>query len=155
MRVTIAAIGSRLPDWADSAVADFLERFPPEFSVALRTAKAPARNGKDLAALRSTEAARLRALLPDGAVLLALDEKGRARSSAEFAADLQRWSTLGQPLGFVIGGADGLEPQLLGAADAVLSLSPMTLPHALARVLLVEQLYRAWSIGAGHPYHRG
>jgi len=154
MRVTIAAIGARLPDWAEDAVADYLKRFPPEFSVSLRAPKAASRDGQPVGRLRALEAQRLRAALPEGAVLVALDERGRERSTAELAAELARWSADGRPVGFLIGGADGLDPDLVASATAVLSLSRMTLPHALARVMLVEQLYRAWSIGAGHPYHR-
>jgi len=140
--------------WAEDAVADLLKRFPADFSVVLRALKAAHRGGQPIARIRATEAQRLRGALPDGAVVIALDERGRERATAEFAAELQRWSDGGRPIGFVIGGADGLDPDLVAGAESVLSLSRMTLPHALARLMLVEQLYRAWSIGAGHPYHR-
>lgn len=154
MRITIAAVGLRQPGWADAAVADFLKRFPAGFAVELRAVKAAPREGQPVERIRRAEAERLRAALPPRATLVALDERGRDLDTAGLAAELTRWSQAGEPLAFLIGGPDGLDPQLLREARQVVRLSSLTLPHALARVVLVEALYRAWSLSKGHPYHR-
>ncbi|HUN92904.1 MAG TPA: 23S rRNA (pseudouridine(1915)-N(3))-methyltransferase RlmH [Burkholderiaceae bacterium] len=154
MRVTIAAVGTRLPPWAEAAIDELLQRFPADYSVTVRAVKAVARGSASIERLRATEAERLRAALPTGAPMVVLDERGREFATTDFAANCARWAAPGRLLGFVIGGADGLDEDLVRGARAVVSLSRMTLPHALARLMLVEQLYRAWSIGAGHPYHR-
>ncbi len=154
MKIAIVAIGQRQPRWADEAVADFLGRFPPDFAVGLRELKPEPRDGRPPERIRAAEGERLRAALPAGAVRVALDERGRELTSAAFAAQLGRWRDGGESPAFVIGGPDGLSEPLRREANLLLRLSAMTLPHALARVVLVEQLYRAWSILAGHPYHR-
>ncbi len=154
MKISIIAIGQRQPRWADDAVADFLKRFPADFSVDLRQLKPEPRDGRPAERIRSAESERLRAALPAGCVAVALDERGRDLTSAAFAEQLGRWRDRGDSPAFVIGGPDGLTEEFRQGAHALLRLSSMTLPHALARVLLVEQLYRAWSILSRHPYHR-
>jgi len=154
MKISIIAIGQRQPRWADDAVAEFLKRFPADFSVALRQLKPEPRDGRPPERIRSAEGERLRAALPAGCVAVALDERGRDLTSAAFAEQLGRWRDRGDSPAFVIGGPDGLTEEFRRGAHLLLRLSSMTLPHALARVLLVEQLYRAWSILSRHPYHR-
>jgi 23S rRNA (pseudouridine1915-N3)-methyltransferase len=154
MKLAIVAIGQRQPRWADDAIGDFIKRFPPEFSVSLRELKPEPRDGRPPERIRSTESERLRAALPAGCLAVALDERGRDLTSAAFAEQLGRWRDRGESPAFLIGGPDGLSEELRRGAQLVLRLSSMTLPHALARLLLVEQLYRAWSILSGHPYHR-
>ncbi len=154
MKIAIFAIGQRQPHWADAAVADFLGRFPPGFDVSLRELKPEPRDGRPPERIRAAESERLRAMLPAGSVRVALDERGRELTSAAFAAQLGRWRDDGDSPAFVIGGPNGLSDELRRDANLLLRLSAMTLPHALARVVLVEQLYRAWSILARHPYHR-
>lgn len=154
MKISIVAIGQRQPRWADEAIADFLKRFPADFSVGVRELRPEARDGRPAERIRTTEAERLRAALPSGCVTVALDERGRDLTSAAFAEQLGRWRDRGDAPAFVIGGPDGLADEFRRGAHLQLRLSSMTLPHALARVLLVEQLYRAWSILTRHPYHR-
>jgi 23S rRNA (pseudouridine1915-N3)-methyltransferase len=154
MKITIIAIGQRLPRWADEAVADFLKRLPPEFSVSLRQLKPEPRSGRSAEWIRNAESERLQTALPAGCLTVALDERGADLTSAAFAERLGRWRDEGAAPAFVIGGADGLSEPLRRRAALVLRLSSLTLPHALARVVLVEQLYRGWSILGGHPYHR-
>ena len=154
MRITIIAVGLRQPAWADAAVKDYLARFPAEFKVDPKQVKAETRNGIPVARLLSAEAARIRAAVPSGAVLVALDERGKDWSTQQLADHLQQWRDAAEDVAFVIGGADGLDAGLKRDARMLLRLSSMTLPHALARVVLAEQLYRAWSMLAGHPYHR-
>jgi 23S rRNA (pseudouridine1915-N3)-methyltransferase len=155
VKISIVAVGQRQPRWADEAVADFLGRFPSDFPVSLREVKPEPRDSRPPERIRATEAERLRAALPAGAVCVALDERGRDLTSAAFAEQLGRWRDGGDSPVFVIGGPDGLTEAFRRDARLLLRLSSMTLPHALARVLLVEQLYRAWSILSRHPYHRG
>lgn len=154
MKITIAAVGQRLPRWADAAVSDYLSRLPREVNVTVADVKAEPRDGRPTARLLAAEAVRLRAALPQGGRIVALDERGRDWTTAELAAALGQWRDASEPAGFVIGGPDGLDVALKQAAHVQLRLSSLTLPHALVRVLLAEQLYRAWSILAGHPYHR-
>jgi 23S rRNA (pseudouridine1915-N3)-methyltransferase len=157
MKITVVAVGQRQPAWADSAVADYLARLPADFRVELKEVKAEPRAGKanePTERLLAAEAARIRSALPAGAVLVALDERGRDWSTRQLADALQRWRDAAENVAFVIGGPDGLDASLKAAARVLLRLSSLTLPHALARVLLVEQLYRGWSMLANHPYHR-
>ena len=154
MKISIIAVGQRQPHWADEAVADFIKRFPADFAVSLRELKPEPRDGRPPERIRAAEGARLRAALPDGCVTVALDERGRDLTSAAFAEQLGRWRDHGDSPAFVIGGPDGLTDEFRLSARLLLRLSSMTLPHALARLLLVEQLYRAWSILSRHPYHR-
>jgi 23S rRNA (pseudouridine1915-N3)-methyltransferase len=154
MKISIVAIGQRQPRWADEAVADFLKRFPADFPVSVRELKPEARDGRPAERIRAAESERLRAALPPGSVAVALDERGRDLTSEGFAGQLGRWRDGGESPAFVIGGPDGLTDELRRGAGMLLRLSSMTLPHALARLLLVEQLYRAWSILNRHPYHR-
>ena len=154
MKISVIAVGQRQPRWADEAIADFLRRFPAEFPVSLRELKPEPRDGRPPERIRATECERLRAALPAGCVTVALDERGRDLGSAAFAEQLGRWRDRGEAPAFVIGGPDGLTDEFRRGAQLLLRLSSMTLPHALARLLLVEQLYRAWSILNRHPYHR-
>ncbi len=154
MKIAIVAIGQRQPRWADEAIADLLKRFPPDFSVSIRELKAEARPDRMAERVRAAETARLRAAVPAGCVTIALDERGGDMTSERFAERLGRWRDDGDSPAFVIGGPDGLTEEFRRSAQLVLRLSSLTLPHALARVVLVEQLYRAWAILVGHPYHR-
>ena len=154
MKILILAVGQRQPRWADEAVADFLRRFPADFAVDLRELKPEPRDGRPAERIRAAESERLRAALPAGCVTVALDERGRDLTTTAFAAQLGRWRDDGDSPAFVVGGPDGLSDDFRRGAAVTLRLSSLTLPHALARVVLVEQLYRAWSILARHPYHR-
>lgn len=157
MRITIVAVGQRQPAWAQAAVDDYLARFPADFKVELKEVKAEPRSGKGnepVARLMAAEAERIRAAAPSGGRLVALDERGADWTTGTLAATLGRWRDEGAHPVFVIGGPDGLDEDLKRSAHTRLRLSSLTLPHALARVLLAEQLYRAWSVLANHPYHR-
>ncbi|MCC6531227.1 MAG: 23S rRNA (pseudouridine(1915)-N(3))-methyltransferase RlmH [Burkholderiales bacterium] len=155
MRLVVVAVGARMPAWVDAAFEQYRARMPREARVELIEVK-PEKRAVGIAAERvlGLEAERIRAALPRGCVQVALDQRGRAWSSAELAAALGAWRQDGRDVGFMIGGADGLASALKARADMRLSLSALTLPHALARVVLAEQLYRAHTILSGHPYHR-
>lgn len=154
MKITVVAMGNRLPDWADAACDDYLKRFPPDWRVELKALKAEPREGKPTAAIMLAEAARIEASLPRGVRRVIMDERGTRLSSVQLAERATAWQRDGRDVVLIIGGADGIDPSLKQTADESIRLSDMTLPHALARVLLVEQLYRAWSLMHNHPYHR-
>jgi 23S rRNA (pseudouridine1915-N3)-methyltransferase len=154
MRLTILAVGDKMPGWADEATAEYLKRMPREARVDLVTVKPEKRAGQSSDSLKQAEATRLLDKLPAGALLVALDEHGRQVTTRELADMLARWMGSGLDACLVIGGADGLAPTILERAESTLALSRLTLPHAMARVLLAEQLYRAISLLNNHPYHR-
>ena len=154
MRITVVAVGLRQPEWADAAVKDYLARFPKDFAVTVKEVKAEPRNGQTAAKLMAAEAERIVKAIPAGDIVVALDEHGRDLTTMDFAAKIKSWQNEGCGVTFLIGGADGLDPQIKKSARMMLRISSMTLPHAFARVLLCEQIYRAWSILHNHPYHR-
>ena len=154
MRLVVAAIGQRQPAWADAAWDDFAKRFPADCRLELKALKAEPRAGKAAAQCMAAEALRLEAALPRGVRRVILDERGTRLTTPQLAERLQFWRGDGRDVAFVIGGPDGLEPELKATADETLRLSDLTLPHAFVRVLLAEALYRAWSVMQGHPYHR-
>jgi 23S rRNA (pseudouridine1915-N3)-methyltransferase len=155
MKLLVAAVGQRLPAWAQTAYDDYAKRLPSELRLELKALKAePRTSGKTAAALMAAERARIDAAVPKGARRVVLDERGDRVSTAELARRLLAWQRDGRDVAILIGGPDGLDAALRDGADETLRLSDLTLPHAFVRVLLAEALYRAWSLNAGHPYHR-
>jgi len=158
MKLLVVAVGQRMPDWAQTAWDDYAKRFPPELKLELRAVKTEPRGSKTLETLYAAERERIEAAIAKGAGrnirIVALDERGTALTTKTLAARLTAWQDEGDDVALVIGGPDGLDPAFKAAAHERIRLSDLTLPHAMARVLLVEQLYRAWSLNAGHPYHR-
>jgi 23S rRNA (pseudouridine1915-N3)-methyltransferase len=154
MKLLVVAVGLRVPDWAQTAWEDYAKRFPPELRVELKAVKTEPRASKALETLLAAERTRIEAAIPKGTHIVALDERGTTVTTVALAAKLKGWQMQGGDVALVIGGPDGLDPAFRQAANERIRLSDLTLPHAMVRVLLVEQLYRAWSINAGHPYHR-
>jgi 23S rRNA (pseudouridine1915-N3)-methyltransferase len=155
MKLLVVAVGQRQPAWADAAWADYAKRFPPEMRLALKALKAePRSGGKTAAQCMAAEATRFEAALPKGVRRVVLDEHGARLTTAQLAERLRHWRGDGRDVAMLIGGPDGLDPALGQGADEALRLSDLTLPHALARVLLAEALYRAHTVLEGHPYHR-
>ena len=159
MRIQIAAVGRMKQGPEGELVARYLDRAmatgKPLGLSGFEVAETPESRSSSPAVRKSDEAKALRGAIADGAVIVALDEHGRTMGSEAFAAQILRWRDDGRPaVAFLIGGADGLDPQLTASADLVLSFSPLTWPHQLVRIMLAEQLYRATTILAGHPYHR-
>lgn len=154
MKLLIVAVGQRVPDWASTAWNDYAKRFPPEIKVELKAIKTEPRGSKTLDTLYAAERGRIEAAIPRGTRVVVLDERGTALSTKALAARLTDWQQGGTDVALVIGGPDGLDPALKNSAHERVRLSDLTLPHAMVRVLLIEQLYRAWSVNAGHPYHR-
>ena len=161
MKLLVLAIGHRQPAWAEAAWEDFARRFPPEMRLELVALKAePRQRGKTAAQCMAAEADRIEGALAGvsrqgrSARRIVLDERGQAVGTVQLAQRLRAWRDEGRDAALLIGGADGLDPGLRARADETLRLSDLTLPHALARVLLAEALYRAHTLLEGHPYHR-
>ncbi|MDW5441563.1 MULTISPECIES: 23S rRNA (pseudouridine(1915)-N(3))-methyltransferase RlmH [unclassified Polaromonas] len=154
MRLTIVAVGQKVPDWAQTAYDDYAKRFPPELRVEIKAVKTEPRASKTLDTLLAAERQRIEAVIPRGTRIVALDERGTAVTTVALSDKLKAWQREGDDVAIVIGGPDGLDPAFKQAAHERLRLSDLTLPHAMVRVLLIEQLYRAWSITVNHPYHR-
>lgn len=155
MRVTVIAVGTRMPAWVRQGVEEYARRLPRE--IRLEWCEIPlARRGARLTpqACREREGESMLRALPRDDEVIALDVGGRAVSTESLAQTVEQWLMSGRNYSFLIGGPDGLAPGCLALARARWSLSALTLPHALVRVVLAEQLYRAWTITAGHPYHR-
>ncbi len=154
MKLWVVAVGQRVPDWAQTAWDDYAKRFPPELRVELTAVKTEPRGSKTLDTLYAAERERIEAAIPRGCRIVALDERGTQLTTVALAGKLKHWQLEADDVALVIGGPDGLDPAFKQAAHERIRLSDLTLPHAMVRVLLVEQLYRAWSINANHPYHR-
>jgi 23S rRNA (pseudouridine1915-N3)-methyltransferase len=155
MKFVIIAVGARMPSWVTEGYREYAKRMPPRTTLELIEIKPEARtSGKTAAQMLAAEAVRIRAALPKGARVIALDERGKDLSTCGLAVQLEAWMQEPGPVVFLIGGADGLDAALKKSSAMQLRLSSLTLPHGLARVLLAEQLYRALSIIGGHPYHR-
>jgi len=153
VKFVVVAVGHRMPAWVDAGFAEYAGRMPRDARMDLVALKAPPRDGPVGRAMEQ-ERDRILAALPAGCVKVALDERGTLVGSADLAKRMARWREGGRDVAFIIGGADGLHESVKRSADFVWSLSPLTLPHGLARVLLAEQLYRAHTILHNHPYHR-
>jgi 23S rRNA (pseudouridine1915-N3)-methyltransferase len=155
VKLIIVAVGTRLPGWMDSGFAEYAKRMPRELPIELVEIKPePRTTGKPVEAMMAAEAKRIEAALPARCRRIALDERGEAPNTQALAKRLSAWQGEGDDIAFLIGGPDGLDPALKRSAHESLRLSSLTLPHGLARVVLAEALYRAYSLQIGHPYHR-
>lgn len=155
MRIHLIAVGKRMPAWVEAGYTDYARRLPAECGLSLTEIGAGRRTkGTDLRRLTEKEGEQMLAAVPRGARLIALDVGGRGWSTEQLAEQLRGWLAGGRDLALLVGGPEGLAPACLAAAGERWSLSPLTLPHPLVRVVLAEQIYRAWSLLAGHPYHR-
>lgn len=155
MRARLIAVGERMPGWVAEGFAEYRKRLSHELPLELIELKPGNRGkGRDDARAIQDEGAAILAALPQDIHVIALDGRGKTWSSEELAEQLARWRMSGRDLAFLIGGPDGHAPEVLARADQRWSLGPLTLPHMLVRLVLAEQLYRATTIMAGHPYHR-
>ena len=154
MKLLVAAVGQRMPAWVSAGWTEYARRFPPHLNLDLAEVEPAGRAGSGSRAA-ALEAERLRARLPHRAHRVALRGEPRAWSTEHRAEQLARWQQSGAPVCFLIGGADGLCPELLAESEQCWSLGPAVYPHMLVRILVVEQLYRASTLLSGHPYHRG
>ena len=155
MRIHLIAVGEKMPAWVSQGYEEYARRLPADNSLLLHEVAA-ARRGKNVEVDRwkREEGERLLAAVPKGARVVALDEHGEGMTTRQLADRLQDWRRQGGDVALLVGGADGLSPHCLQQAQSRWSLSPLTLPHPLVRIVLAEQLYRAWTVIQGHPYHR-
>ena len=154
MKLWVVAVGQRMPDWAQQACLDYAKRFPPDWPLEIKVVKTEPRHNLATEKCLLAEKKRIEAALPADTLRIVLDERGLNLGTLELARRLKSWQQENVNLAFVIGGPDGLDAELKRKAHLSLRLSDFTLPHALARVILIEQLYRGISVLANHPYHR-
>ncbi len=155
MQLIIAAVGHKMPAWIEAGFQEYAKRMPPECKLVLKEIKPIDRaSNKNAEAVMAQERTRIEAVLPKGGRMIALDERGQDLTTMQMSQLLTQWQQQGGDVTFVIGGADGLDVDLKKNADMLIRISSLTLPHGMVRVLLAEQLYRAWSITQNHPYHR-
>ncbi|MCK5667609.1 MAG: 23S rRNA (pseudouridine(1915)-N(3))-methyltransferase RlmH [Gammaproteobacteria bacterium] len=155
MRIHLIAVGKKMPEWVNSGFSEFSKRMPPELQINLVEITPSVRNKTTpIEKNIKEEGKRIQSAIPSNSRLIVLDEKGKKFSSIELSKKMEEWFPQGQDIAIVIGGADGIDDRIKQQADETWSLSSFTLPHALVRVVVAEQLYRAWSILKGHPYHR-
>jgi len=153
MKFLVVAVGHRMPAWVNAGFAEFAGRMPRETRIELVAVK-PVARGAPLQRVIEAEGKRILAALPAGCTRVALDERGALLRTTDLVRRVVQWRQAGRDVAFIVGGADGLAESVTKSTDLVWSLSPLTLPHGLARVMLAEQLYRAASILHNHPYHR-
>jgi 23S rRNA (pseudouridine1915-N3)-methyltransferase len=155
MRISVIAVGTKMPAWINAGIEEYGKRLPRELQLDWREIPL-ARRGKDTPPrqLCAAEGEQILKTVPAGDRVIALDVEGKRLSTEQLAQQLENWQMSGDNFSLLIGGPDGLSPQCLERADQRWSLSDLTLPHPLVRVILAEQLYRAWTITVNHPYHR-
>lgn len=154
MKLLIAAVGHRMPDWVAAGCNEYIKRMPRELPLSVVEIKPEPRGSKTREQLTAAEKLRIAPAISGCSRIVALDERGRDLNTQQLAQRLEAWMQEGGDTAFLIGGADGLDPELKQGANEMIRLSSLTLPHAMARLVLCEQLYRAVSVVRNHPYHR-
>ena len=155
MQLVIAAVGHKMPSWIEDGFGEYTKRMPAECRIHLKEIKPVERSGSRTAeTVMAQERVKIEAALPKGTRVIALDERGKDLTTVQLSQLLTQWQQDGRDVSFIIGGADGLDAEFKSKADMLIRISSLTLPHGMVRVLLAEQLYRAWSITQNHPYHR-
>jgi 23S rRNA (pseudouridine1915-N3)-methyltransferase len=146
LKLQIIAVGHKMPSWVEVSANDYIKRMPKDFPIEVKELK------PDLSPIK--EGLKILEVLPKNATIIAMDERGRDLTTMQLTQLMQDWRQEGKDVVFLIGGADGLSPEVKQKSTSSIRLSSMTLPHAMARLILIEQLYRAYTILQGHPYHR-
>jgi 23S rRNA (pseudouridine1915-N3)-methyltransferase len=155
MRISLIAVGTRMPNWVTDGYEEYAKRMPPEYALQLVEIPAGKRSkGADLARIMQQEGEQTLAAIPKGVRVVAMDVKGRGWSTEQLAEQMDAWRHDGRDVALLVGGPEGLAPACLERAEQRWSLSNMTLPHPIVRIVIAEQVYRAWSILSNHPYHR-
>jgi len=155
MRIHLISVGRKMPDWVQQGVQEYARRLPAEYKFTLHEV-APVVRNKSITTdkAKREEADRIRRIIPAQAYIVCLDEHGKHWNTRQLATQLDDWQQSVRDLALIIGGADGIDADFLAAARQKWSLSNLTFPHGMVRVMVIEQLYRAWSLLQGHPYHR-
>jgi 23S rRNA (pseudouridine1915-N3)-methyltransferase len=156
MRIHLLAIGTKMPAWVNTGTDEYAGRMPPHCALLVREIAAEKRTkNSDLQRIRQAEGEKLLAAIPDGSFVITLDVKGKPWSTEQLSQQLDSWMMSGRDVTLLVGGPEGLSPACLQRAEQSWSLSPLTFPHPLVRIVVAKQLFRAWSILTNHPYHRG
>lgn len=155
MKINLVAVGTKMPGWVTQGYEEYSKRLPRECQLHLLEIP-PAKRGKTAQPeqWKKDEASRILAVIPDNHLVIALEVNGKDWSTEALSEQMQGWLSDGRDVSLLVGGPDGLDERCLKRADIKWSLSAMTLPHPLVRIVLAEQLYRAWTILQNHPYHR-
>lgn len=155
MKITIVAVGNKMPKWVEEGVDAFIKRFPSDMPVVFKEIT-PARRTKnaDIARITAMEGDAMLAAIGDGKRIVTLEVTGKPWDTNQLAKQLDSWKMDGRDVALLIGGPEGLSPKCISAAEQRWSLSALTLPHPLVRIIVTESLYRAWSVTQNHPYHR-
>lgn len=156
MKIHLIAVGNKMPPWVKAGTDEYLKRMPAACSVQVHEIPAQSRGGgnQSVDKIKADEAARIEAKIPRSALRVVCDERGKSWTTQDLADRMSDWMASGRDVAIIVGGPDGLSDEIRASADALWSLSGLTMPHPLVRVLLAEQLYRAWSLLNNHPYHR-
>jgi len=155
VKITVLAVGKKMPDWVNDGFNEYARRISGDCKLQLVEVSAVKRSRSNTTnTIKAREAVLIRQKIPNGNRIIALDEKGKSCSTKALLQKLMACMVDGQDICLIVGGTDGLDASIIDDANEVMSLSEMTLPHGLARIILAEQLYRAWSIMKKHPYHR-
>ena len=155
MRLHLIAVGQRLPAWIQQGFSDFNTRLPKEYKLHLREIETAKRHkNSDVDRLLHEECDQIIKAVPKNTKIIALHVAGKIWTTEDLAGNLQHWAMAGENIAFMVGGPDGLSAHCLNRAEQTWSLSKLTFPHGLVRIILIEQIYRAWTITQGHPYHR-
>lgn len=155
MKLIVIAVGTRMPAWVETAWEDYAKRMPADCAIELKEIKPePRTTGKTPQQMMQAEARRIESAIPASALRIALDEHGKDLTTMDLSSRLDQWRSGGQDVAFLIGGPDGLDSELKKNCSGMIRLSSLTLPHPMVRIVLAEQLYRAWAILVNHPYHR-
>ncbi|NOY67591.1 MAG: 23S rRNA (pseudouridine(1915)-N(3))-methyltransferase RlmH [Gammaproteobacteria bacterium] len=155
MNIYLIAVGNRMPGWVNEAYQDYAGRLPRECSLKLIEISAGKRQkGADLKKIMAEEGKKMIAAIPKSCRVIALEIKGKSWSTEQLSSQMENWMQGGQDIVLLVGGPEGLSEECVQRADLAWSLSPLTLPHPMVRIILAEQLFRAWSILNNHPYHR-
>jgi 23S rRNA (pseudouridine1915-N3)-methyltransferase len=156
VRIHLLAIGTKMPGWVNEGTTEYASRMPPQCQLLIREIAAEKRTkNSDLQRIRQTEGEKLLAAIPDGSMVITLDVQGKSWSTEQLAQQLDKWMMSGRDASLLVGGPEGLSDACRQRAEQSWSLSPLTFPHPLVRIVVAEQLFRAWSILSNHPYHRG
>lgn len=155
MKIRLLAVGTKMPAWVEEGIETYRKRLPKDFHLDIEEIPLGQRGkNADIVKARAVEAQRIRDKLRGDEYIVALEVKGKPWTTEQLAQEAEAWRMIGQDIVLLVGGPDGLDPALSAMAEKAWSLSPLTLPHPLVRIMLAEQLYRAWTLLVGHPYHR-
>ena len=154
MRINLIAVGKKMPDWIADGIEHYKKQLPKNYNFVITTIESQSRKSNSPELTKSLEERLILEAASDSTLLIALDEQGKQRTSKELSKSIEKWQLNAESVALIIGGADGLSSELKQKCNLIWGLSSLTLTHSMARLLLVEQIYRGYSLLSNHPYHR-